>query len=526
MITADPQQRTGRLRELKESLERLVQETAAEDRELLLAFAPLVFDELPDRLALGLPMDVLAARVYDHFRFVVREMPPPDQLYKGLPGIHVVARNLSDEEAVRLGAGRGFPAESTIVETHTPDAPFILESLKNYFRKAGLRVFAGFGIVFTVRRQWEKIVALGDLHQEWTREAFCHFEIERVGSRERLRRLEHEIYSVLKCVFTAVEDFESMKRVTRELAPRLRSRRGRAEDADSARDFLDWLLRDNYVFMGTVQYAQKPDGRMERQHESATGVFTDAALLPVVFPGLLDEVESQLTPTDSDHRIVDIDYCHNAEAIYHLEPVDDIVIREWDAEGRVVCATLLLGRFSAGVFAQKPADIPLLREKHDWLLAQSGDLENSHTYREIRNVFNRFPKRELFYANVAGLKEIIDRIVFVTSDEELVVHVRKGAGYETLYVAFSRLRYSYRVEEELDRALADRFGPISFSASTDCGSVMLIVFYFDASKLEASIEVGAVRDVVTELVTTWEDRTVDQLISVFGEAKGRALMTR
>ena len=70
-------------------------------------------------------------------------------------------------------------------------------------------------------------------------------------------------------------------------------------------------------------------------------------------------------------------------------------------------------------------------------------MPNSHAYREIRALFNRFPKRELFYANAQSLKEIIDRIVYMTGDDEIAVHCRKGAGYVALYVAFSRLRYSY-----------------------------------------------------------------------------------
>src|SRR5262245_11609272 len=164
MITADPHRRAARLAELARVLS---EET--EDRERLLAFVPIIFQELPDRIALDLPMEVLAARVRDHFRFVAREMPPASQLYKGLPGIHVVARNPSEPEALALGAGRGFPVETTVVETHTLDAPFILESLKNYFRKAGIRVFAGFGIVLTVRRQWEKIVVIAGPHDEWTK---------------------------------------------------------------------------------------------------------------------------------------------------------------------------------------------------------------------------------------------------------------------------------------------------------------------------------------------------------------------
>jgi glutamate dehydrogenase len=523
MITSDPEQRAARLAEVERVL---VQAASPEDRDLLLSFAPLVFAELPDRLALELSAEALAARLQDHFRFFAREMPPATQLYKGLPGVHVSVRNLPEAEAVAMGAGQAFPVESTVVQTHTPDAPFILESLKNYFRKQGIRVFSGFGMVVTVRRQWERIVRIGGANEEWTREAFCHFHVERIGSRERLARIEHEIVSVLKSVFTSAEDFEAMKAVTTSVGERLESRRGRPEDVASARAFLKWLTEENYVFMGTVRYRLRPDDRLVRVDESATGVFTDDGLLPVVFPGLIDEVESQLVPSARDHRIIDVDYCHNASAIHHLEPIDDIVVRQWGPSGQLAEATFILGRFAAGAFTQKAEEVPLLREKLDFLLEKSGDLRNSHLYRQIRALFNRLPKRELLYANVAALRELIERIAFVTSDEEIVVHGRSGAGYETVYVAFSRLRYSYRIEEELQRSLVEAFGPISFSTSADCGSVMLLVFYFDSSRLEAKIDLGAVHTLVTELVTTWEDRALNFLISANGEAQGRALFKR
>ena len=50
------------------------------------------------------------------------------------------------------GMGRpidGGPHEVTIVESHSPDAPFIFESLKNYFQKEGLRVFSAIHPLFT-----------------------------------------------------------------------------------------------------------------------------------------------------------------------------------------------------------------------------------------------------------------------------------------------------------------------------------------------------------------------------------------
>ena len=52
MITADPQERGARLHALSQILMRTA---TPEDRELLLAFAPVVYAEMPDRIALGLP---------------------------------------------------------------------------------------------------------------------------------------------------------------------------------------------------------------------------------------------------------------------------------------------------------------------------------------------------------------------------------------------------------------------------------------------------------------------------------------
>jgi glutamate dehydrogenase len=520
MITTDAGRRTARLDELMEELGR---RASAADRELLLSFAPVVYKDLPDQIALGLSPQALSDRMLEYFQFFVREFPPPTQLYRGLPGIHVVVRNPAEADEQRIVHGKVLPRETTIVETHTIDAPFIFESLKNYFRRAGLRVFSAIHPMLSVRRQWERIVSLGPATEEGSRESFCHFRIERVDSKERLARIQHEIFSVLKAVFLAVEDFEDMRRTVRELGPRLRERRAGGNRLDAARGFLEWLLDDNYIFLGTVKYRLGRDGRFDRVQESATGVFTDPSLLPVVFPGLMDEVEAHITPTENDPRIVDIDYCNNAMAIYHLEPIDDIEIRHWGEDGSLQEMTLLLGRLSMGAFTEKASAIPLLKEKHDWILADSGAAGKSYAYREIRALFNRFPKRELFYASAPSLKDVIERIVYMTGDEDVAVHVRRGAGYVALSVAFSRLRYSYKAEEDLKRELTEAYGPIAFSSSTDCGVVTLLLCYFDSSRMERPVDADEVRRMTEVLVTTWEDRVAASLESEFGEREGRAL---
>src|SRR4029453_10312286 len=180
------------------------------ERELVLQVAPILFAGMPPRIGLGMPPEVVATRILRlHYPYIAREVPPAH--------------------------------------------PFIFDSLKNYLQKSGLRVFAAFHPIFTVHRQWERVVGFGDVHDEGSKESYCLFHIEPIHEKERLRRIEHEVFSLLKAVFLAVDDFGDMGRVCRELVPRLRSKRGDEAELKSARAFLEWLQDDNYIFMGTVR---------------------------------------------------------------------------------------------------------------------------------------------------------------------------------------------------------------------------------------------------------------------------------
>ena len=115
--------------------------------------------------------------------------------------------------------------------------------------------------------------------------------------------------------------------------------------------------------------------------------------------------------------------------------LDDIVIREWAPDGSFAGAMLLLGRLAKGALAAKPQDVPLLREKLAWLLERLGGASNSHAFRETRALFNHFPRRELLYADAASIKDIIDKMLHVSGDDEIVVAMRQGNGYKAVSIA-------------------------------------------------------------------------------------------
>src|SRR5262249_54080759 len=124
------------------------------------------------------------------------------------------------------------------------------------------------------------------------------------------------------------------------------------------------------------------------------------------------------------------------------------------------------------------------------------------------------------------LKDIIDKMLYVSGDNEIVVSLRQGNGYKAVSIAFSDLRYSHKAEEDLKQALSEEFGPISFKTWADCGALGLLVLYFDDAKLEHEIDVNTVREITRRTITTWEDQAAVTLEAKFGAIEGRRLFQR
>ena len=168
----------------------------------------------------------------------------------------------------------------------------------------------------------------------------------------------------------------------------------------------------------------------------------------------------------------------------------------------------------------------MLDEKLTYILDGLGVSRNSHAWREARAIFNHFPKRELFYARREDLCTIIEQMVTLVGDDEIAVAVRQGTGYAAVTVAFSDVRYSPSAELALRTSLQETFGPILFSEWADLGTKAIIIFYFDAAELEASIDVETVRALTRKSVTTWEDQVAHELERVYGTLEGRRLFNK
>ena len=188
---------------------------------------------------------------------------------------------------------------------------------------------------------------------------------------------------------------------------------------------------------------------------SALGVFKDPALLPVVFPGLMEArggaaAAGRRRRPHHRHRLLP-----NAQAIHHLEPIDDVVIREWRPDGIAAA-----GRRCCSAASPRAPSPPSRRTcrccKREAGVAARAQRRGEQLARAIaRRARSSTTSRAASCSTPtrASLKTTIDRMVYMSSDNEIVVTPRQGTGYVAVSIAFSDLHYSHKAEEDLRRAL-------------------------------------------------------------------------
>ena len=242
----------------------------------------------------------------------------------------------------------------------------------------------------------------------------------------------------------------------------------------SARAFLDWLLDDNYIFLGTrAATGIGPDGPARpRRRRARPASSPTPALLPVVFPGLMEEVEAHLVPAaerppDRGHRLLQ----QRVAPSTTWSRSTTSSIREWGARRRAGGGHAAPGPLRQGrLHAEGGRDPAAARRSSSGSSRTAAPLPNSYAYREIRALFNRFPKRELFYANAAGAEG--DHRPHRLHDGRRRDRGALRAGARATWRCRSRSRACAtrtRSSRTCSAALADAFGPISFSTSDGPG---------------------------------------------------------
>jgi glutamate dehydrogenase len=474
----------------------------------------------PEDLA-GVTADELLAQVLGAFRLADA---------RGSQDVAVRAFNPTLGEA-------GYQTLGSVVETNTEDAPFLFDSVNEELRARGLSVRRVFHPVMGIKRDATgRIERIVHVRESSTPESVMHWEVDHRLERTELVELEDAVRGVLGDVRLAVRDFRTMQdRLGRMVvAAKAASVLYSEEEVSETVAFLEWLLQDNFVFLGYREYEliDTAEGRaLHAVPESGLGILSKPGWSSYDTPEPLSRIEPNLRARIEGGDLLIYSKTNRPSTVHRRARMDYIGVRRVSPEGRIVGELRMVGLFTSKAYMEPAARTPVLHRKLKQILEAEDLIEGSHDYKTVVTIFESFPKDELFAASPEELRKSVIGLLHLQEQRQVRLFIRRDlyGRSVSILVALPRDRFNPELRKQLQELFVRRFKGSSVDYHLSLGESQLAGIHFTVH-----VGFGQVPDVsfaeleeeVVRLAQTWDDRLRERLIEMHGPERGIELFER
>ena len=423
-------------------------------------------------------------------------------------------------------AEHGWETPHTVLQIVNDDMPFLVDSVTMALAEQGIGVHVlGHPVVQFRRDKSGKLVAVG----EGEVESLMHMEIDR-QSPESSERVETLIRSVLEDVRAIVADWAAMRDKMLQIADDLAARTMPVDDAGrrEAQEFLRWAAADHFTLFGYREYEVK------RKGDEGTLCAIDGSGLGLMRakgggkPRLLKSLAAHSIRQSGAVDALILTKTNARATVHRPGYMDYIGVLQFDAKGNSTGEQRFLGLYTSSAYNRRPWDIPLVRERFEYVMQTSGYKPSSHSGKALKHILETLPRDELFQSTegelfhlaigILGLQERVRSKLFVRRD-------RYGRFFSALaYVP--RDRYNTDVRLRIEAMLKDQLHADQIDTNVQMGDsplaqVHLIVRPRAGEKV--AVDEAALDAQLAEIVRNWHDDLRDKLIELHGEREGLAL---
>ncbi|HWT21902.1 MAG TPA: NAD-glutamate dehydrogenase [Solirubrobacteraceae bacterium] len=428
-------------------------------------------------------------------------------------------------------AEHGYEPAGSVVETNTEDLPFLLDSVRGVLQAEGVRIVrVQHPILGLGRDEQGHITAVLHPREGGTRESVMHFELDRRLAPEELDRLADAVRSVLGDVRRAVLDFPAMADRARRMVHLAGAGATRYADdeVDETVAFLEWLLRDNFIFLGYREY-KIDDELVSVVPGSGLGILADEASSAFARPRPLADLSPGVRKRALEGDLLIVSKTNAVSTVHRRDRMDYVGVRKVSHQGRIIGEARMLGLFTSKGYSEPASTTPLLHRKLRQILRTEDLIEGSHDYKSAVALFNSFPKDELFAAPTADLRRAIAALLALEGDQVRLLARRAVDGRSvSLIVALPAGRYHAELLDAIAALARRRFGTDGVATHTvlEEGKRVRVHVTVHAPDDVPDVPAAELEREVIALTRTWDDRLRERLASTFGAAHGGELAAR
>jgi len=486
--------------------------------DALEAFARAYTRRIPEDEAAAIDSDQLEATVEHLFAFADERRRVP------------LVLRVFDPTVERCG----YETPGTVVEIVIDDMPFLIDSVTSRIGSLGYTIVRHYHpVVGTTRDASGALVGVGPGRDADHRESIQHYELAQTLNEEQRAELEASIHRTLEEVVATVRDFEPMRFAVRRMAHYVFEDGAAFDsaDVDEAVAFLEWLLDDNFILLGYREYriADYGDGpAIATDPETGYGILADGAMSRFAEPVPLASLPPDLRERYEHGRQLVISKTNSQSTIHREARMDYVGVRRVNPDGSPRGEARLVGLFTSKAYMESSAMIPILRRKLRTILEEEDLLPGSHDYKVITQIFESFPKDELFSIGNDDLRSSLLGLLEAEEHQHVRLFVRRDVLHRniSILVVVPRDRFDANLRRNLQDLFLQRYAGVSVDYQLTLGETGDARIHFTVW-VEGAIPLVPFEDLerdVYALTRTWEDRVAETLASTRESAVARSMV--
>jgi glutamate dehydrogenase len=431
----------------------------------------------------------------------------------------------------------GYTSRGTVVEVSTLDRPFLVDSLTGETLSHGVAVeYVVHPVIGTTRDSDGALTAVSPARDAEVRESVQHYELDRALQIDEMQHLHDGLVRTLGDVRKAVEDFGRLKgKILRmiELARQGNSRYP-SEDVANGESFLQWLLDLNFVFLGYREYeivnrAGIPS--LQVVPDSGLGILRGSESSAYDQPVPMSDLPRELRGRFESGDLLVITKANSVSTVHRRVKLDYIGVRMVDDTGKIHGEARMLGIFTSKAYMTPASSLPLLDHKLQQIIEAEDLIEGTHDHKATIEIFESFPKEELFSSPWTEIHESVAGLVRLRESQHVKLFVRRDLLNRSvaIVVALPRDRFNARLRKRLQNLFMERFNGISVDYLLALGEIDPAQIHFTVWVEGGEVPEVSFEDLEQEVVAftrTWDDHLREELTRRVGEDEAIRLVNK
>src|ERR1041384_551429 len=288
------------------------------------------------------------------------------------------------------------------------------------------------------------------------------------------------------------------------------------DEIAEATQFLEWLVSNNFTFLGVRESALTGADRMEALAASGLGILRSPDMHVLRRGNELVSITPEIMEFLKEPKQLIITKANVRSRVHRRVHMDYIGVKRFDDDGRLVGEFRIVGLFTSTAYTRSTRSIPYLRRKVDNLMRRSGFDPDSHSGKAFAAVLEHYSRDELFQIDEDTLYQFVLAIMHLDERPRVRVLARRDRfdRFVSVMVFVPRERNDSAAREKIGSYLARVYkGRVSaFYPFFPEGPLVRVHFIIARLGGEApNPDRTSIEQAVEALVRTWSDGLAEGL---------------